>query len=495
MNNELLEEILSCPSLPSLPAVALRVIEQTSDANVKLPELAATIQNDQGLAAKVLRTVNSSFYGLRTRCSTINKALVMLGLGPVKALALGFSLVSALEKKEGDEAFDYTAYWRRGLYSAVAAKCVAEAARRPWADEAFLGGLLQDVGSLAMYRAMKSQYKDVLKQTNGDHRKLVKNELATFEIQHPDIGAMLCQRWKFPMELVLPVKYHERPTAAPKDCAEIVRAVGLGNYAHDALTDSDPAPALKRFYERCKEWFGLDADEVEKVLRRIVDGTKEMSQLFKLNTGPSADADKLLEVAGQQLTAVAKLPAPDGIRGMDSLLVNASEIDPLTGLVGRSGFDSAVRNGVDLAKNNSESFSLLNVCLDGAKAIVAAKGQVGLDDAVTAIGAALCKSFLPMGGVVCRLSAEIFAVVMLGTGQVEAGKATNEFLKDFERLQREWGVPQARAALGLASVSAEQAKLVEKVDELVIAMVRAAQESRANGGNRVCIHHPTRAAA
>lgn len=495
MNNELLEEILSCPSLPSLPAVALRVIEQTSDINIKLPELAATIQNDQGLAAKVLRTVNSSFYGLRTRCSTINKALVMLGLGPVKALALGFSLVSALESKEGDENFDYTAYWRRGLYTAVAAKCVAEAAHKPWADEAFLGGLLQDVGSLAMYRALRRPYVEVLKQTHNDHRKLVKHELATFEIQHPDIGAMLCQRWKFPLELVIPVKYHERPTAAPKDCAEIVRAVGLGNYAHDALTDEDPAPALKRFFERCKEWFGLDSDDVEKVLRRIVDGTKEMSQLFKLNTGPSADADKLLALAGHQLTEVSRLPAPDGPRSMDNLLVNASEVDPLTGLVGRTGFDSAVRNGVDLAKNNNEPFSLLNVCLDGTKAIIAAHGQVGIDDAITGIGAALCKNFLPLGGVVCRLSGEIFAVAMLGTGQVEAAKAAEEFVKDFERLQREWEVPQARCAIGLSSITAEQAKLIDKADSLVIAMVRAAQESRASGGNRVCIHQPIRAAA
>ncbi len=71
MNHELLEEILSCPSLPSLPAVAVRVIEMTQNPNVKLDELASVIQNDQGLSAKILRTVNSSFYGLRQRCSTI----------------------------------------------------------------------------------------------------------------------------------------------------------------------------------------------------------------------------------------------------------------------------------------------------------------------------------------------------------------------------------------------------------------------------------------
>ena len=95
--NPVLEEILSCPNLPSLPAVALRVIELTSNVNVSLKELAETIQNDQGLATKILKTVNSSFYGLRQRCSTIDKAIVMLGLSPVKSLALGFSLVESID--------------------------------------------------------------------------------------------------------------------------------------------------------------------------------------------------------------------------------------------------------------------------------------------------------------------------------------------------------------------------------------------------------------
>jgi len=119
MDHEIIEEILSCSSLPSLPAVALRVVELTSNVDVKLPELATTIQNDQGLASKVLRTVNSSFYGLPNRCASINKALVLLGLGPVKSLALSFSLIGSIGDQ--DDGFDYQNYWRRGLFTAVSA--------------------------------------------------------------------------------------------------------------------------------------------------------------------------------------------------------------------------------------------------------------------------------------------------------------------------------------------------------------------------------------
>src|SRR5579862_3133213 len=114
MNQELMDRILRCPSLPTLPAVAVRVIELTSNAGVSLDELAGVIQHDQALTTKILRTVNSSFYGLRRPCSNISQSLVMLGLSTVKSLALSFSLVTTLHGTQA-EGFDYVSYWRRGL--------------------------------------------------------------------------------------------------------------------------------------------------------------------------------------------------------------------------------------------------------------------------------------------------------------------------------------------------------------------------------------------
>src|ERR1051325_6151536 len=147
MNPELIERILRCPTLPTLPAVAVRVLELTGDESVSLERLAEEIQNDQALAAKVLKTINSSFYGVRRPCGTISQAMVMLGLSAVKSLALSFSLVSSIGF--GDDEFDHVAYWRRGLYTAAAAKIIAREVGRAFEDEAFLGGLLQDVGMMA----------------------------------------------------------------------------------------------------------------------------------------------------------------------------------------------------------------------------------------------------------------------------------------------------------------------------------------------------------
>src|SRR5690606_5881947 len=93
------DAVLHCTTLPTLPAVAARVLELTADPDVTLPQVAALISTDQGLSAKMLRTVNSSFYGVRHKCSTVNQAVALLGLGAVRCLSLGFALVGAI----GDE--------------------------------------------------------------------------------------------------------------------------------------------------------------------------------------------------------------------------------------------------------------------------------------------------------------------------------------------------------------------------------------------------------
>lgn len=481
MNRELLEEILSCPSLPTLPAVALRVIELTASDDVSMKELAATIENDQALAAKVLRTVNSSFYGLRTRCATISKALVMLGLGPVKTLALGFSLVSSLG--EQDPKFDYVSYWRRGLYSAVSAKLFAEAARQKCGEGAFLGGLLQDVGVMALYRALGQRYLEVMALAGGDHRKLVRFELNELEVQHPDIGAMMAERWKLPGELVLPVKYHERPTAAPKECTELVRLVGLGNLAHDVLSDHDPSPSLRRLYQRAEQWFGMPATTVDGLLRRIAEAAKELSTLFKLDTGAAADAEAILAKASGQLLEVSK----NG--GKDSQLHDGLQHDPLTGAVSRHGFDIALREAFRASIENSEPMGLLELTIDDFKAIrLAAVNEA--DEALIGVTALLKKHFEPWGGVVCRVSDEVFAIPLSGVTKQGVARACEEFRADLARASSVWlkGRIPGRTALTVSigvALHEPECSAFQCVEHLLTAATKGLQASRASGGNTV----------
>src|SRR5512144_2153562 len=124
MNEQLIQKIRQCPTLPSLPSIALQVLELAQKQEVDIAEIARIICKDPALSSKILRTVNSSFYGRSQHVSTISHALVILGLQSVKTLVLGFSLVTNLTKDKS-KGFKHMAYWKRSIFAATAARTIA----------------------------------------------------------------------------------------------------------------------------------------------------------------------------------------------------------------------------------------------------------------------------------------------------------------------------------------------------------------------------------
>ncbi|USN98950.1 MAG: HDOD domain-containing protein [Phycisphaeraceae bacterium] len=496
MNTELLEEVLDCPNLPSLPAIAVRVIEMTSDQNVSLDELAKLIQTDQAMSARILRTVNSSFYGLRERCTTIRKALVMLGLSPVKSLVLGFSLVSSIELDK-DPRFDYVAYWRRGLFTAAAAKAVADAAKLHEADECFLSGLLQDIGMIALLRTLGDDYIEIIEAADNDHRKLVRQELVVLEAQHPDIGALLAQRWRLPDQLTVPIKYHERPTAAPNEHHHIVRAVAIGNYAHDVLTDDEPAQALKRYYDRCEQWFGLKQSQADEAFKRFAHNTEELSELFSLDTGDAKDPAELLEIADSHLIKLAeeeprRSPAADQLAHM---LVGEESNDPLTGLLNARGFESALTGTFSALREGQEPVSLAQVVIDGLKIVQERAGVLASDAVLIRAIAFLQKHFEPIGGIVCRVGSSILSIILPRVSSNQVITTVEQFQVQFNASlgellnQIEVEAGTIKLSVGVATAIPGSAGEVSTDERLVAAATRAVQSARTAGGNCVKTHN------
>ncbi len=338
MNPEVLEKILACKTVPSLPAIAMRVVELTQDSNVSIRQLAETIQNDQGLTTKVLRTVNSSLYGLRQRCSSINQAIVMLGLSAVKTLALGFSLVGAVKGCEPID-FDMSDYWRRSLYTGIAGKYIAAKAGGASQEEAFLGGLLQDVGMIALVQALGHEYSAIVREAGPNHRKLTTLEAERLDVTHADVGAMLADRWRLPGTLVLPIKYHERPTAAPNEELTLVRCVGLANIAAEVLMSAEPAEPLRKYYQRAEQWLNIKQVDADEVLRSITAATREVAGLLSVNVGELANVSAVMEKAQQQLRDMP-IPGDEPAESVPGAVVEGK--DELSGLNTRRRFDQTI---------------------------------------------------------------------------------------------------------------------------------------------------------
>src|SRR5215208_5586524 len=170
MNEQLLTKIRQCPTLPSLPAIAMDVLDMAQREEVDIAEIARIISKDPALSSKILRTVNSSFYGRSQSVSQVSQALVILGLQAVKTLVLGFSLVNNLSKNKA-KGFKHLDYWKRSIFAACAAKTLAAKVHVVQAEECFLAALLQDIGMLVLDQVVRDEY-GAINEKSKSHREL-----------------------------------------------------------------------------------------------------------------------------------------------------------------------------------------------------------------------------------------------------------------------------------------------------------------------------------
>src|SRR5688572_26813913 len=154
----IIDRILTTSTLPSFPKIAMRVIEMTrSDGEVELKELADVISKDAALAAKVLATVNSPFYGHSRTIDSMQQAVLILGFQSLKMLVLGLSLVRDLRRmKVGG--FNALKFWQRSIFAASAARVLCTKLNMSYPETLMHAALLMDVGMLALDQALGEEY-------------------------------------------------------------------------------------------------------------------------------------------------------------------------------------------------------------------------------------------------------------------------------------------------------------------------------------------------
>ncbi len=489
MDADLLNEILNCQNLPSLPAVAVKVLDMTADPDVKMPDLAAMIEKDQALSVKILRTVNSSFYGLRKRCASIDKALVLLGLGPVKTLVLGFSLVTCVGA-DGDDGFDYAGYWRRALETGVSAKAIARKLGFDCEDEAFVVGLLQDVGMVAMSRAMRERYHEVVRRA-GEHEKLVRAEIDAFELQHADVGALLAESWHLPPELYVPVKFHEKPTACPTEHSHIARCVAFGNKIHAVLLAGEPTEALRQAYRRGEQWFGLSESVVDEIIGEAGEAARELGGLFDLDTSGMGDPEEILARADRRMIEMSRAHEIESYAAREFSGAGEAGLDAMTGLLDARGFADALRAAFPDASRGVIELAVVQIALSGLSRAADVYGESVQDEVVLGAGVMLLKHFEPLGGIVARIAPGAFGVVLPRTARRQANDAAQAVCEQFGVHVGRWA-GEARgigelvyANAGVATVDAASMGVLKTPELLIEATNRALSAARGAGAGAV----------
>jgi diguanylate cyclase (GGDEF)-like protein len=411
-----IDQIISSQRLPSLPTIALRVLELTSSEDIDLKEIARVIELDQGLVFKILRTVNSSYYGLARPCVTIRQALVYLGLNTVKTLVLGFSLVETMRPQAEDKnqaSFDFVDYWRRDIYGAVAARELAQVTKICDPEIAFLAALMQDIGMVALSRVCGSEYQSCIQQTQGNHDKLEALERAQFGYGHTDVGAAIAEHWNLPEQLGVTMRWHHNAGKSPHQWRSFLRLIQSANLAATGLLSGNPHDAAAAFQSEVRSRLSLDAEQAKQVLRRVTEVAGEVASLFRIPSEESNSVDGIMAEAEErliehQLTMQRETTA---LREANESLSQQACTDALTGVANRAGFEQALRDGVNAANRQGATLSLIFIDMDRFKQINDTYGhQVG--DVVLGDVAQRLSRSLPNGAHVSRYGGDEFVVLL-----------------------------------------------------------------------------------
>lgn len=145
--DEVIKFVLKSESLPTLPAVAWKLVSISSQEEIGMKEIANLVSKDASLSAKVLKIANSALYNFPVKINNVHQAASRIGLNAIRSLVLSFSFLS-MKVKNGKDIFDYEKFWERSLSNAVAAKLIVTESGKFNGEEVFIAGLLQDIGVL-----------------------------------------------------------------------------------------------------------------------------------------------------------------------------------------------------------------------------------------------------------------------------------------------------------------------------------------------------------
>jgi diguanylate cyclase (GGDEF)-like protein len=497
-----LEKILACPKLPSLPMVAMQVLELTEQEDVDLQKIASVIQFDQALAMKVLRTVNSSYYGLPKSCTTIHQALVYLGVNTVKTIVLGFSLTDSLGNEGEDEAcFDFVSYWRRGLYSAAAARVIAGRTHACPSEEAFFAALLQDIGMVALYRALGDDYLQAVEEAGEAHRHLPAIEARRFGLDHAEISAAMAERWKLPEPLVETVRHHHRSGDAPPRWHALVRTVELSGLVAESLIIPESEGVIETLAALASEWFDLESSETCGILEKVGEAAGELSTLFNLPSGDAPAIDAILLAAEERLVQhqIRMERQTEELKKSNEVLARQTLSDPLTGLANRRHFDEELERCFRQAVSFKASLGLIFCDLDKFKSINDAHGhQVG--DAVLGQVAHAMREHIGEAGLVARYGGEEFAIILPGAGRVETTKIAESLRRrladspvDLRALEVETKELTVTVSFGVAAYETCVADVLTRPELLVRVADQAVYAAKGAGRNCVRVFSTARA--
>ncbi len=274
--------IESITDLPTLPMIVGRITQKIANPSTNAADIGKLIEQDQALTSKVLRLVNSAYYGFPKQIKSIQHAVVILGFNKVKTIIITASVFGAFKNRKAF-GLDLERFWQHSLGVAIASKVAAEQIGVAHAaEDAFIGGLLHDIGKVVMDQYQPAIYGPIVKYAHEKGILLVQAEKEVMGLTHATVGEWMMEKWRLPPVIVQMVAGHHNPNRHMERREVITaihlgdilsRALGIGSGGDERIPEIDPVAAGN---------FNLDAAFFEVAIPRIISEVGKAQEFFSL---------------------------------------------------------------------------------------------------------------------------------------------------------------------------------------------------------------------
>jgi len=264
----ILTELERIQHTASLPAIIPRILQISSDPNSNAKQLGEVIKQDQSLTAKILRIVNSAFFGLYRKVGNIDHAIVILGFEEVRNISIAACLIKAHQGKK-TEFFDQNEFWLHSLSTAYISKTLSDLKKDMNTEDAFVTGLLHDYGKVILNQFFNDFFTEIIEiayETNLPIQTVAQKYL---NIDHAEIGGIITENWKLPVRLVKAVTLHHNPQQAQQYEYDIHLAHISNCLAHKFGIGNSGNPIHDRLSQESMHIFGFEGVELEVIWKKL----------------------------------------------------------------------------------------------------------------------------------------------------------------------------------------------------------------------------------
>ena len=486
-----IEEILKgLEKLPTLPGIAMKILELVRDENTNLKAIADVLSTDPPLSAQVLKLINSPFYGVRRQVTSVSHAVSLLGLNTVKNLALSFSLLRDYPKAN-KEGFDYTSFWKESIIGAVSCKLIAQKVIPSFSEDAFFLGLIHNIGILALTQCMPKQYSLVLKEKDRSLCSYHDAENQILGFNHMEVGEYLIRTWGLPETFFTPVAYHHNPEELNTKSSEIellTKILNLSSLFIDLNTFPDKKLYLAMLESNTKAYGFTDKFQTDEIITQIHEQTMDIYPLFDIKIGKEKVYLEMIDAAREELINLStdfmhKLLEQK--RLIDSLREETIR-DGLTNLFNYQRFQESLEKEIYRARRYNLQLSVILADIDHFKAVNDNYGHLAGDYALKKVAECLTNS-LRESDSAARYGGEEFAFILPETGTDGALIVAQRLRDSIESMTINYEDEKISTTMSFGLASFDPANDMSKTD-LIKKADHALYQAKKAGRNRCCLY-------